>query len=164
MEIWNAYQADGQITEQTLVRGQTIPEGLYHLVVECIIRHRDGSILFTRRSRNKASYPHCYEATAGGSALLGEGAEQAIIREIFEETGIIVSADQLQLHTRFVAHDDQCIFRCYWVEIDWDKPNVQLQVGETSEFIWSKPEKLSDFLESEQVIPRQKEYVRSLFL
>ena len=47
MEIWNAYTADGQLTDHTLTSGEPIPHGLYHLVVECIIRHRDGS---TRRA------------------------------------------------------------------------------------------------------------------
>ena len=88
METWNAYTADGQLTEHTLTRGETIPHGLYHLVVECIIRHRDGSTLFMKRDSAKLSYPDYYEATAGGSALFGEIAEQAILREVREETGI----------------------------------------------------------------------------
>lgn len=47
METWNAYTADGQLTDHTLTCGEPIPHGLYHLVVECIIRHRDGSTLFS---------------------------------------------------------------------------------------------------------------------
>jgi len=77
METWNTYTADGQLTEDTLTRGETIPHGFYHLVVECIIRHRDGSTLFMKRDSAKLSYPDYYEATAGGSALFGEIAEQA---------------------------------------------------------------------------------------
>ncbi|HEM4545907.1 TPA: NUDIX domain-containing protein, partial [Streptococcus suis] len=88
MEIWNAYTADGQLTDHTLTRGESIPDGLYHLVVECIIRHHDGSTLFMKRDSTKPSYPNYYEATAGGSALFGEIAEQAILREVREETGI----------------------------------------------------------------------------
>ncbi len=69
METWNAYTADGQLTDHTLTRGEPIPHGLYHLVVECIIRHRDGSTLFMKRDSAKLSYPDYYEATAGGSAM-----------------------------------------------------------------------------------------------
>lgn len=41
-----------------------------------------------KRDSAKLSYPDYYEATAGGSALFGEIAEQAILREVREETGI----------------------------------------------------------------------------
>ncbi|HFI0102557.1 TPA: NUDIX domain-containing protein [Streptococcus suis] len=164
MELWNAYTADGQLTDHTLTRGQAIPDGLYHLVVECIIRHRDGSTLFMKRDSTKPSYPDYYEATAGGSALFGEIAEQAILREVREETGIELTATQLRHHTHFVAHDDQCLFHCYWAETDWDKSAIQLQAEETSNYIWIPQEKLKDFLETELVIPRQKDYVERLFL
>ncbi|HFI0434709.1 TPA: NUDIX domain-containing protein [Streptococcus suis] len=164
METWNAYTADGNLTDHTLTRGEAIPGSLYHLVVECIVRHRDGSTLFMKRDSTKPSYPDYYEATAGGSALFGEIAEQAILREVREETGIELTADQLRHHTHFVAHDDQCIFHCYWAEIDWDKSVIQLQANETSRYIWVPQEKLKDFLETELVIPRQKDYLESLFL
>ena len=55
METWNAYTADGHLTDHTLTRGEPIPHGLYHLVVECIIRHRDGSTLFMKRDSAKLS-------------------------------------------------------------------------------------------------------------
>ncbi len=37
METWNAYTADGQLTDHTLTRGEVIPDGLYHLVNRCTI-------------------------------------------------------------------------------------------------------------------------------
>lgn len=164
MEIWNTYTADGQLTDQILTRGKAIPKNIYHLVVECIIRHTDGSILFMKRSSLKLSYPDYFEATAGGSALAGEIAEQAILREVYEETGITLTANQLHHHTHFVAHDDQCLFHCYWAETNWNKSTIRLQAGETSDFVWIKQEDLKDFLEKELVIPRQKVYVEALFL
>ncbi|MDQ8766655.1 hypothetical protein RFG22_02720 [Streptococcus ruminantium] len=33
MEIWNAYTADGRLTDQILTRGKAIPKNIYHLVV-----------------------------------------------------------------------------------------------------------------------------------
>lgn len=164
MEIWNAYTADGQLTDQILTRGEPIPAGLYHLVVECIITHTDGSLLFTKRASSKASYPDYFEATAGGSALFGEIAEQAILREVHEETGLVLTAEQLRLHTHFVADDDQCIFYCYWAETACDKSAIQLQAEETSDYVWVAPENLAHFLERERIIPRQKRYLENIFL
>ncbi|MFX3764195.1 NUDIX domain-containing protein, partial [Streptococcus suis] len=85
-----------------------------------------------KRDTTKPSYPDDYEATAGGSALFGERAEQAILREVREETGIELTADHLRHHKHFGAHDDQCIFHCYRAETDWDKVAIQLQANETS--------------------------------
>lgn len=96
--------------------------------------------------------------------MFGEIAEQAILREVREETGIELTADQLRHHTHFVTPDDQCIFHCYWAETDWDKAAIQLQAEETSNYIWVPQENLKDFLETELVIPRQKDYVERLFL
>ena len=42
MEIWDAYLRDGTKAGVDLVRGEPIPEGLYHLVSDVLVRHRDG--------------------------------------------------------------------------------------------------------------------------
>lgn len=159
MEIWNAYLADGSLTDQSLYRDQPIPEGLYHLVVEAVIQHTDGSILFMKRDSSKTSYPHYYEASAGGSALYGEGPLEAILREIREETGLILTDQQLENHKQFVDHPDQCLFYCYWAHTDEDKSTIQVQQGETEDFVWVAPKDLATFLEQEKIIPRQKAYI-----
>ncbi|MTB63549.1 NUDIX domain-containing protein [Streptococcus sp. zg-86] len=163
-EYWNAYLENGQKTEHILERGKAIPQGLYHLVVECILIHTDGSILFMQRDDKKESYPHYYEATAGGSAVLNESPETAILREVAEETGIHLQASQLIHYHHFVAHDDQCIFDLYWAKVDAKKDIITVQNGETSDFVWVAPADLPNFLETQPIIPRQKEYVEQLIL
>lgn len=39
MELWDAYTRDGQPTGDLLVRGEKIPQGLYHIVCEVLVRH-----------------------------------------------------------------------------------------------------------------------------
>lgn len=41
LEIWDAYLLDGYLANQDLVRGESIPKGLYHLVSEILVRHID---------------------------------------------------------------------------------------------------------------------------
>ena len=72
MELWDAYDRDEKRTGGELVRGEPIPDGLYHLVCEVLVRHADGDYLLMKRARSKKGYPGLYEATAGGSALKGE--------------------------------------------------------------------------------------------
>ncbi|MGT2715677.1 NUDIX hydrolase [Streptococcus respiraculi] len=163
-EYWNAYLETGEKTDVILERGKVIPKGLYHLVVECIIAHKDGSILFMKRDSTKPAFPNYFEATAGGSALLGESPETAILREMAEETGIQLQTDQLIHYHHFVAHDDHCIFDLFWAKVDGKKDTITLQDGETTDFIWVSRKDLPTFLENALIIPRQKEYVEQLFL
>ena len=44
MELWDAYDEYGNQTGETLVRGEEIPDGLYHMVCEVLVRHADGSV------------------------------------------------------------------------------------------------------------------------
>ena len=44
METWDAYDKDfNKIGGVTLIRGEKIPEGVYHLACDVIVRHTDGS-------------------------------------------------------------------------------------------------------------------------
>ena len=88
MEKWDAYTRNGNLVNKVLIRGEEIPDGLYHLACEVLVKHIDGSYLCMKRAMTKSYYPGYYEATAGGSALLGEDKYQCIKRELVEETGI----------------------------------------------------------------------------
>ena len=88
MELWDAYDRDGNKTGETLVRGEPIPPGRYHLVSDIVVRHVDGDYLLMRRSPEKEHYPNIWEIGAGGSVVQGETSEQSAHRELEEETGI----------------------------------------------------------------------------
>ena len=88
-EIWDAYDRDfKKIENVTLVRGEPIPDGMYHLACDIIVRHTDGSYLLMKRDLKK-TYGGRWEITAGGSALAGETPLEGAMRELREETGII---------------------------------------------------------------------------
>ena len=87
-ELWDAYDKKfNKIENTTLVRGEIIPDGIYHLVSEVIVKHTDGSYLLMQRDLRK-HHGGEWEVTAGGSALQGENGLEAAIRELKEETGL----------------------------------------------------------------------------
>ena len=54
MEFWDAYNIHFEkIDGITLIRGEVIPEGVYHLVCDIIVRHLDGSYLLMQRDKRK---------------------------------------------------------------------------------------------------------------
>lgn len=77
-ELWDAYdKKSNKIENTTLVRGGTIPDGIYHLVSEVIVKHTDGSYLLMQRDLRKHHVGE-WKVTAGGSALQGENGLEAI--------------------------------------------------------------------------------------
>ena len=87
MEIWDAYDEKlNKIEGMTLVRGEEVPDGVFHLVCEIIVKHADGTYLLMQRDPGK-HLGGMWEATAGGSALQGEDPMTCALRELSEETG-----------------------------------------------------------------------------
>lgn len=154
MELWDAYTADGRRTGETLVRGEPIPNGRYHLVCDVLVRHVDGSILCMKRSIRKPNFGGWYEATAGGSALRGEDPLTCVRRELREETGI--DRGEFTLLKRLVLDDDRCIFFVYLCTVDWEKTAITLQDGETEGYCWMSEEEFGEFVRSGKMIPTQK--------
>ena len=77
MEKWDAYLANGHKTNHILIRGQSIPDGFYHLAVKCLVQHLDGSLLFMQRHLDKKRFPGWFFASAAGSSLEGKSCYQA---------------------------------------------------------------------------------------
>lgn len=161
-ELWNAYTSDGVLTKTVLVRGEPVPSELYHMVCEVLVRHTDGSYLCMKRALTKPTdaYPGYYEATAGGSALLGETKEDCIKRELKEETGI--DCNDFTLLGRTVIKDT--IYFTYLSVTDCAKNSVTLQDGETEDYVWLNENEFMSFVNSVKVIPIQKERYKEYFL
>lgn len=82
MEIWDVYDGNfHKVPGMSLVRGEPIPEGCFHLVCEIIVRHEDGTYLLMQRDKKK-HFGGMWEASAGGSALQGETPLECAVREL----------------------------------------------------------------------------------
>lgn len=148
-EYWNAYLKNGQVTSKILKRGKPIPTGLYHLVVNIIITNDKNEILFSKRAKDKESFPEYYEASAGGSALLGETAKDAIKREVYEELGIFIKT--LNLLASYIDEEHHCLFQIFHTQIPSDT-TFNLQKEEVSNIIWIKSENIDDFVKHHKII------------
>lgn len=154
MELWDAYSKNEELVGSTLVRGEEIPQGLYHLVCEVLVRHVDGSYLCMKRSVGKPNYGGWYEATAGGSALSGEDKWQCVARELLEETGL--SCHKFEEIDCSVEERKQAFFHVFLGTVDCDKDAVQLQEGETEGYLWMSEEEFIEFVNSDRMIPSNR--------
>lgn len=74
-------------------------EGLWHDAAYCWMVCRMGGrdwVYFQQRSFDKATYPGYYEVAATGHVAAGETHREAMVREMYEETG--VRAEERRLH------------------------------------------------------------------
>lgn len=154
MELWDAYDnCFNKIENITLIRGNTIPKGYYHLVCEIIVRHVDGTYLIMQRDLKK-HLGGLWEATAGGSALSGETPIECAKRELFEETGI-KDGDFVEIG-RTIHHSHQSIYFEYLSIVSIDKNSILLQKGETISFKWISKDELkslsNDVLSTRRII------------
>lgn len=158
MEIWDAYDKDfNKINDIKLVRGEPVPNGLYHLVCDVIVRHADGSYLLMQRDPRK-HYGGLWEATAGGSALAGEDPLQCALRELREETGI--HAEALTEVGRVVSSDALyveflCVTACA-------KDSILLQEGETVACRWVSRGQLLSMKRDTLVTERMQQFIGEL--
>lgn len=143
MELWDAYDRDGNLTGGTLVRGEPIPEGLYHLVCGILVRHVDGDYLLMKRALSKPTYPGCYEASLGGAVQKGETLLEGAKRELYEESGIIAET----LTPYYQARDKNSLYGAFLCETDWPKDQIRLQPGETMDYLWVNREEAIRMME-----------------
>ena len=152
MELWDAYDRNGNKLGGTLVRGEPIPDGMYHLVCCIVVRHTDGDYLLMKRAPEKEHYPNIWEIGAGGSVLQGERAEESARRELEEETGI--RTGRWLKMDRYVETDT--IYEGFLCETDWPKDAIRLQAGETVDYRWLNREDFISFFDSDDCIDRFK--------
>ncbi len=165
MELWDLYDRDGQKTGETWERKhsnyQQIPEGRYHIVSDILVQHVDGSFLLMKRHPGKDVYPGYWEASAGGSAVAGETAEECARRELLEETGI--EADAFELINRTFRDKSHSLVYSYVTTVDCDKDSVVLQEGETTDYKWVDAAGLIEYSQSDLAIRTSVERYRPFY-
>ena len=168
IEIWDLYDKAGEKTGETWERTsgsfRYIPEGKYHMVVDILIKHVDGTYLLTKRHPEKDVYPGFWEASAGGSAKTGEENLEAAKREMFEETGLKSEDFKLVSHT--FSDRSHSMFYSYLAVVDCDKDSVVLQEEETVDYKWVDEQGFLEYVDSDKAITshnnRYAEYIDAL--
>lgn len=148
MELWDLYYADETPSGLTFDRSlKIIPDGYFHIVVETLVKHVDGTYLVTQRSFDKKESPGVYEGSAGGSVLAGETKEAGAIREVLEETSLIITSVEPTYY--FVRKDCGIINQGYLAITKSPKDSVKYQEGETINHKWLTLAELKEFIKSE---------------
>ena len=136
MEFWDIYDKDKKPTGRTMKKNDWIlKDGEYHLSVLGVIHRPDGRFLITQRVMTKAWAPGWWEVS-GGAAQAGESSEEAVRREVLEETGLdvngCVGGYMFTYHRENPGEGDNYFVDVYRFEKDFKEEDLHLQTEETA--------------------------------
>lgn len=132
VEYNDVYDEHRRRTGRLHRRGTPWRAGEYGLVVCVWVHDGCGHLLLTRRAKGK-SFAGTWE-NSGGAAKAGENSREAMVRELWEETGIRVEPQELEYlgfdRDRNTFYDFYCVQRSTPVE------QIVLLPGETDGAQW----------------------------
>ena len=98
-ELWDVYTIDRKATGKTCIRGEqsALSDDEFHLWVMVWIKNpTTGKYLVSQRTADKDTDPLKWETVAGHS-ILGETSLDAALREVYEEVGIELKAENAKI-------------------------------------------------------------------
>ncbi len=145
-EYFDLYSADRKSLGRKIQRGAPIPRGEYHIVVQIMTINNKGEILLTQRVPEKTSGGR-WECS-GGCAVSGETSRTAAVRELFEETGIRSTPDEIDLEWSLTT--DSMLRDFYIVNKNVPLESIRLQSAEVCAAKWVSLQRLEEMVQSGQ--------------
>ncbi|WDV46276.1 NUDIX domain-containing protein [Clostridiaceae bacterium M8S5] len=132
MEIWDVYDKNRNKTGKTIIKGETLVQGEFHLVSFGVIKNSNGQYIISKRSLN-TSHPNTWEVT-GGAVGHGESSYEGVLREIKEELGIDMKTKGDLVRTFFNIDPECSSIQDVWLfKEDIDVNTIIVQEEEVSE-------------------------------
>lgn len=135
MEYWDIYDKNRNRTGRLMKRNDwCLKDGEYHLTVLGVVMRPDHKFLITKRVMTKAWAPGWWEVS-GGAVQAGEDSEEAVKRELLEETGLDVTGCpggyQFSYRRDNPGEGDNYFVDVYRYERDFSEKDLKLQTEET---------------------------------
>ena len=145
---WNdVYDRDRKLTGRIHKRGTPWGPGEYGMVVCVWVHDGRGNILLTRRAPGQ-SFAGTWE-NSGGAAQAGESSRQAIVRELFEETGIRANAEDFEFLS--TTWDRNMFYDHYCLQARVSLDQIRLLPGETDAVRWATFAQIHEMIETKQI-------------
>ena len=148
-ELRDLYDKNGNKTDKTYYKGESIPIGYYPMVVMVVIRNSNGEFLMQKRVENKGGD----WGVTGGHPKSGETPIEGIITEVKEELGLDFSNE------KFIEYDSGCdgkdCYKMYFVNKDINIEDITIQKDELTEVRWFTMDELKHMVETNELNDNQ---------
>ena len=159
-EIWDLYDWKGNKTQRTMIRGEEVPSGFYHLAVHIWPVNARGEYLVQRRAPTVTWNPNMWAVT-GGSAVSGETPLTAALRELREEIGYKAKPEELSLIACLRRTNSFC--NVFTLRIDQPEDAFTLQPEEVSMVRWCDRQRIQRMISENVLYNYGDAYFRMLF-
>ena len=138
-ELWDLYDSAGNPLSRRIVRGSPMLPGEFHRLVQIWVRNAAGAYLVQQRADNEL-----WAATAGCVAA-GEESRQTAQRELAEEMGLDVEANQLRQVG--VSRSQHALGTAWLVEVEVELDQLPLQSEEVLAAAWLTTDQIRRLVE-----------------
>lgn len=114
-----------------------LPEGYHILISALLCKNSKNKIMMQLTSKSKGNIL----SLPSGHVLHNENSKDAIVREIFEEQGLIINKDKIILIEERLANKI-AFFDIYYLEANYKKEDMKLQKEEVQDVIWMSIEEI----------------------
>lgn len=148
MERWDIYDGNRNKTGRTMARNDWRMEpGEFHASVIGAVQTPDGRYLITQRKEDKEWGAGWWEFPGGG-VLAGENPEQAVAREVREETGLDVSGVRGEVACSYMRETPEernnYFMDVYRFVLDFSEDDVRVQEEEVAGFKLATAEEIAE--------------------
>lgn len=112
-------------------------EGQHILVSALIVKNSEDKIMMQLTSKSKDSIL----SLPSGHVLHNEKSNETIVREMFEEQGLIIDKEKIVLVEERLANRI-ALFDIYYLKADYKREDMILQTEEVADVIWMTPEEI----------------------
>ena len=157
MEIWDLYRADGTPAGKDHVRGEELPDDLYHLVVHVWIKNARGEYLISQRAQNRPTFPLMWECV-GGSVIKGETSVMGAMREAKEEVGVYLLPENGKVvysKTRKFVNGKKFndIMDVWLFTYDGEVSLANATTDEVAQVLWMTREEIEELYAEKKLVP-----------
>lgn len=160
-EIIDLYNADRELTGETWLRSEPLPEGRYRLVVHVCIFNSHGEMLIQKRAGDIVRWPGMWDISVGGGASAGDTSQKAAERETEEELGLKIDfSDKRPVFTvNFYGGFDDF----YTINMEVNPEDLHLQEEEVADAKWASREEIEAMIDEGTFIPYHRDLLHYMF-
>lgn len=138
MEVRNLYDVNRNLCEETVEKGQPIPNGLRIVCVCAIIVNSNNEFLIQKRVPSKNGK----FGLTSGHPKVGETSKEGMLTELHEELGIVIPSNELHLFNSEL-HDETSFRDLYYYKKDFSPSMLTYQIEEVEFAKWATFEEIT---------------------